>query len=122
MSLKNARTLGLRLDSVDAERVAKFEQETTIEAVSLARAALKAALDYYEANGEISIPLRLTISGSKQQASTVKPGQTAPNVPLPENITPLPKLHLDRAAEDASANESPPAKKVSYGSGKRKKM
>ncbi|GAA5141295.1 hypothetical protein GCM10023213_25180 [Prosthecobacter algae] len=120
MSKKDARTLGLRLDANDTSRVAKFENETSIEGVSLARAALKAALDCYEENGEISVPLRFSIAPSKQQAPTVKPGQNAKPVDF-SNITPLPKQHL--AAEDegsVEADQSQP-KKVSYTSGKRKK-
>lgn len=56
----------------------------------------------------------------KPSAPTVKPGQTKtapPPAASPSNITPLPPQHLDRAAEDGSADESPPAQKVSYGSG-----
>ncbi len=48
MSTKNARTLGIRLDEKTNARLEQFEQATLIEGVSLARAALIAALDSYE--------------------------------------------------------------------------
>lgn len=60
MSLKNARTLGLRLDHTENERLHKFETETNIDAVALTRAALKAALTYYEDTGSISFPLYIS--------------------------------------------------------------
>ena len=59
MTTKNARQLGLRLDSEDDKRLTKFEQETHVEPVSLARAALKAALTAYEEQGSLSLPLRV---------------------------------------------------------------
>lgn len=37
------------------------------------------------------------------------------------NITPLPPQHFARAAEDTSEDTNPPAKKVSYTSGKKKR-
>jgi hypothetical protein len=67
MSIKNARILGIRLDETDASRVAKFENETSIEGVSLARAALKAALAYYEEVGSINVPIKLVIASTKPQ-------------------------------------------------------
>lgn len=65
MSIKNARTLGIRLDQKDTDRLEKFEAQTTIDGVSLARAALKAALNYYEETGSISLPLYISSKPSK---------------------------------------------------------
>ncbi|WP_395739330.1 hypothetical protein [Prosthecobacter sp.] len=67
MSTKNARTLGLRLDAADDARLAKFEEETHIEGVSLARASLKASLSAYEQRGALSLPL-VVISQSEYLA------------------------------------------------------
>ena len=74
MSKKNARILGLRLDQEDTDRLERFEKETTLEGVSLARAALKAALTYYEEHGKISLPLNISPVGSKPSAPSVKAG------------------------------------------------
>lgn len=62
MSLKNARTIGIRLDEKTTKRVEHFESTTHIEAVSLARSALFAALDEFEAHGSLSLPLRIVSS------------------------------------------------------------
>jgi len=59
MSTKNARTLGLRLDAVDDARLTRFEEATAIEGVSLARAALKAALTQFERKGSLTLPLQI---------------------------------------------------------------
>ena len=56
---KNARILGIRLDDHTTQRLTRFEKETLIEGVSLARAALCASLDSYEANGTLSLPLKI---------------------------------------------------------------
>lgn len=70
MSIKNARTLGVRLDEHDTKRLEQFEKATSIEGVSLARASLKASLDYYEQHGEISVPIKLVIA-PKQAPSKI---------------------------------------------------
>jgi hypothetical protein len=62
MSTKNARTLGIRLDEHTNARLLRFEAATLIEGVSLARAALIAALDAYEADNSLTLPLRITDS------------------------------------------------------------
>ena len=67
MSTKNARILGIRLDEKDASRVAHFEKTTHIEGVSLARAALKAALHTFEQNGTLSLPLRIVEDPNKPE-------------------------------------------------------
>lgn len=76
MKLKNARTLGIRLDATDTQRIDKFEMTTHIEAVSLARAALKAALTTFEATGSLTLPLRISDSTVPQvKPSTSKADQ-----------------------------------------------
>lgn len=70
MSIKNARTLGVRLDEKTTARVAAFEEKTHIEGVSLARASLLAALDYFDATGTLSLPLRITEVHPPQQEPT----------------------------------------------------
>lgn len=59
MSIKNARTLGLRIDAADNEILERFEAETHLEAVSLLRAAFKAALNRYSETGSLTVPLRV---------------------------------------------------------------
>lgn len=88
MSLKNARTLGIRLDQSETDRLQKFETETTMDGVSLARAALKAALTYYEETGSISLPLYITSKSLKiihgvNEFPVVPPVKT--DAPLPVN-------------------------------------
>lgn len=70
MSKKNARILGVRLDATDADRVEKFEQSTHIEGVSLARAALKGALNEFERTGKLSLPLRIVEAKQPQFSIT----------------------------------------------------
>lgn len=86
---KNARILGIRLDDHTNQRLTRFEKETLIEGVSLARAALIASLDTYEAMGTLTLPLKIT-SGSQTSS--------------PQKIIPLPSAPsvkpLDKAAED----------------------
>lgn len=55
--MKNARNLGLRLDQQTTDRLTAFENATKIEGVTLARAALEAALDAYQSTGKIAFPL-----------------------------------------------------------------
>jgi hypothetical protein len=73
MSIKNARTLGVRLDEKTTARVAAFEEKTHIEGVSLARASLLAALDYFDATGTLSLPLRITEANPSQKDPTPLP-------------------------------------------------
>lgn len=114
MSIKNARTLGIRLDQTDNERLDKFERETTMDGVSLARAALKAALNFYEETGSISLPLHITDKYSKSLAPTVKAGPTTPT--KPSKILPLnQQLAADQPGDNADL--SPPVR-VRYPSGK----
>jgi hypothetical protein len=123
MNKKNARTLGVRLDAHDTERLEKFEKETSIEGVSLARASLKAALDCYFENGEISVPIKLVIA-SKHEAQTVKPGQTTKTAPPAgsySNIKQLPPQHLAADDQESADSAPPPQNQVNYGSGKRRK-
>jgi len=92
MSLKNARTLGIRLDKADTDRLHKFESETTIDGVSLARAALKAALNYYEQTGSISLPLYITI---KNPAKATLPLNEFPVTKPPTVISSQPAGRLN---------------------------
>lgn len=77
MSTKNARILGIRLDEHDAQRVAKFEQQTHIEGVSLARAALRSALDYYETTGTLTLPLKIVEAKTSLSQLSSKSGVAA---------------------------------------------
>lgn len=90
MNTKNARTLGVRLDATDTARISKFEAETNIEAVSLARAALKAALTAFETTGHLSLPLYVTDQPSSEQARMLKVAQTV------ETLSHAVKKHVDR--------------------------
>jgi hypothetical protein len=117
MSLKNARTLGIRLDQIDNERLEKFERETTMDGVSLARASLKAALNYYEETGSISFPLHIADKYSKSQAPTVKTGPTTPTTQTKHSqIIPL---NQNQAADQPADNRDlSPKVRVRYPSGK----
>ena len=68
MSTKNARILGIRLDEKTDERLRRFEDATLIEGVSLARAALIASLDSYEANESLTLPLKIVSSTQHQKS------------------------------------------------------
>ena len=70
---KNARILGIRLDAIDDERITRFEKATHIEAVSLARAALKAALTRFEATGTLVLPLRIADASKDNEIPPRKP-------------------------------------------------
>ncbi|HCN76041.1 MAG TPA: hypothetical protein DIT13_02455 [Verrucomicrobiales bacterium] len=59
MAKKDARILGIRLDEKDATRLQTIEDTLCITGVSLARAALKAALDHWETHGTITLPLEI---------------------------------------------------------------
>lgn len=63
MSIKNARTLSIRLSAEDTARLASFENSTGVEAVTLGRAALLAALDYFELHRSLTFPLRVAPEG-----------------------------------------------------------
>ena len=51
--------IGLRVDDSEMARLKHFTAKTGIEAVTLARAALAAALDYFEQHGRITLPLEI---------------------------------------------------------------
>lgn len=76
MGIKNARIVGIRLDESDSRDLASFEAATSIEGVSLARAALKAALNRWKETGKLSLPLHITDepAGGKSKAPTVIKG------------------------------------------------
>lgn len=56
------RQLGVRLDAVDSARLKRMEDATGVEAVSIARNALRAVLDYYEKHGRVVYPIVVTDS------------------------------------------------------------
>ncbi|WP_038164610.1 hypothetical protein [Verrucomicrobium sp. BvORR106] len=60
--------IGLRVEDAEIARLKRFTQKTGIEGVTLARAALAAALDYFDANGRITLPLQI------QPEQAEKPG------------------------------------------------
>lgn len=70
MKTKNARILGIRLDAGDAQRLAHFERTTHVEGVALGRAALRAALDRFEATGTLTLPLRILAADNASSAET----------------------------------------------------
>lgn len=88
MSIKNARILGVRLDAADTERIAKFETETCIEGVSLARAALRAALAYYETHGTLTLPLEV-VSKSAPGKTTPASGKESGSTDTPPPLRPV---------------------------------
>jgi hypothetical protein len=70
-TMKNARNLGLRLDQTTTDRLAAFESATKIEGVTLARAALEAALDAFQTTGKIAFPLRMEIASDDLDRSGI---------------------------------------------------
>jgi hypothetical protein len=70
MSTKNARILGIRLDQKTNARLVRFENTTLIEGVSLARAALIAALETYERHGSLTLPLKIISSAQNENLFT----------------------------------------------------
>lgn len=90
-----------------------------MDGVSLARAALKAALTFYEETGSISLPLYISNKSEKNSPQTVNAGTTQ-TVVSPSNIIPLQKQSI--AAEDQSDTSNiPPAQRVRYPSGQKKR-
>jgi hypothetical protein len=89
MSTKNARTLGIRLDETDATLLKRYEDETTMEGVGLARAALKAALRYYQAHGEITVPLQVVPTSKRTRIPEYLQETTLPPESQPEPPTPI---------------------------------
>lgn len=65
--MKNARNLGLRLDQQTTDRLTAFESATKIEGVTLARAALEAALEAYHRTGQIAFPLRMETAATDHE-------------------------------------------------------
>jgi hypothetical protein len=69
--MKNARNLGLRLDQATTDRLNAFETATKIEGVTLARAALEAALEAYHSTGRIAFPLRMEIAADETDINSI---------------------------------------------------
>lgn len=57
MSTKNARQVGIRFDAAANARLTRFEASTGVEAVTLARNATLACLDFFEQHGYLSFPI-----------------------------------------------------------------
>jgi hypothetical protein len=70
MSTKNARTLSIRLDATETENLAKFEDTTGIDGVSLGRNALRACLTYFQQGGTITFPLILQPNAQSEKPTT----------------------------------------------------
>ena len=51
------RNLGVRLDAIATSRLERFRSKTGIDGVTLARLALLSALDTYEREGQLTLPL-----------------------------------------------------------------
>jgi hypothetical protein len=107
MSTKNARILGIRLDEKTDERLRRFEAATLIEGVSLARAALIASLDSYEANESLTLPLKI-VSSTQHQKS---PSQTGADLVKPPAWTP-PTSRVHLVASTSRSRASAPAAEI----------
>ena len=57
--------MGVRIDAETAARLARFERDAKVERLTLTRAALMAALDYFEQTGGISFPMRYAHTSSE---------------------------------------------------------
>jgi len=110
MSTKNARTLGIRLDETDAQRLAHFEATTQIEAVSLARAALKAALNTFDEHGTLTLPLYIVTQNPASKPEFLAAQQPSNVVTLPPPSVVATLLH-DTVAE---TSHSPPITEPCY--------
>ena len=67
--------IGLRVDDAEMKRLKKCSTRTGIEPVTLARAALAAALDYFDQHGRITLPLEIAPTPSTPPPG---PGGSAP--------------------------------------------
>lgn len=56
MANKN-KTLGVRIDADMEAQLEELQKLTDIEATTLARHAMRAALEYYKRTGELTLPL-----------------------------------------------------------------
>jgi len=65
---EKTKVLGVRLETSIYNRLQQFEDDTDVEKVTLARAAIIACLDYFEDNGSLAFPLKIVpASGSKKK-------------------------------------------------------
>lgn len=64
------RIVGIRVEAAVFKRLEKMETETGMEKVSLARTALMAVLDHYEATGNLTLPLKV-VSSQPRKSSPV---------------------------------------------------
>ena len=60
--------IGLRVEDAEMARLKRFTSKTGIEAVTLARAALAAALDYFDKHGKITLPLQIQPDDARERA------------------------------------------------------
>lgn len=74
MGIKNAGIIGIRMDQTLKDRVDRFQERTGVESVTLARTALMAALDSFEATGVLEFPLKVVSAKTAEiaQFPTVK--------------------------------------------------
>jgi len=113
MSLKNARTLGLRIDAQDNEILEKIQTETFLEPVSLLRMALKATLKRYHEKGSLTLPIH--VLDDADYKALLPAHKLAGNVPA----TSL--LALNEDSQPGNIESLPPRQEVSYDSGKKRK-
>jgi hypothetical protein len=111
MSIKNARTLGLRIDAADNAILVQFEAETHLEAVSLLRAAFKAALKRYKEKGSLTVPLYVVDDIDFKTLLRQKLLDAAPATSL---------IVLTEDSQPTIIASIPPPKDVSYDSGKKR--
>lgn len=59
---EKTKVLGVRLEAQIYSRLQRFEDETDIEKVALARAAIVACLNYFDEHGSLAFPLQIVPS------------------------------------------------------------
>lgn len=72
MPAKN-KIIGVRVDESTAARLELFEASTKVESVTLCRAALDAALNYFDEHNRISFPLEIRPSDDSTQSPKARP-------------------------------------------------
>lgn len=112
MSLKNARTLGLRIDAADNKILEQFEAETHIEAVSLLRAAFKAALKRYAQKGSLTVPLHIVDDADFKTLLRQKVSEAAPATSA---------LVLNETSAPTNIESIPPRMDITYDFGTKRK-
>ena len=77
--------IGGRVDVHTDIRLSRFEANTGVERVTLARNAILAALTYYEETGKISFPLRM-IEPRTDQTCNCQESRPDERPPSPEDL------------------------------------